>query len=308
MSIGGRRQQPSHGRFVSRAATLVTGASGGASVLGTSAAAPALAGSLLNTPSLPGAVPRRRLGDLVTAPDSLTQDRQFLKPGASTIFREQGQRFIAIKFGVRGRDLASTVAEAQAKIKPLMPAGYRTEWSGEFEGMQRAERRLAKVFAVSLAIILVLLYMAFGSVLDAAVVFANVIAMGLGGVWALKLAGLNFNISAAVGFISILGVAVMNGMLFVSAYNRLRVEGNDLKTSIFAGTGQVIRPVTDRSGRDPRPAARGLPDKIGSHRSNPRHRRGRRHVGDALASSTLCRCYSFTAAGALERAGSIVGH
>src|SRR5436190_12730614 len=109
--------------------------------------------------------------------------------------------------------------------------------------MQRAERRLAKVFAVSLAIILVLLYMALGIVLDAAVVFANVIAMGVGGVWALKLAGLNFNISAAVGFISILGVAVMNGLLFVSAFNRLRARGVELYEALVEGTGHLVRPV-----------------------------------------------------------------
>jgi cobalt-zinc-cadmium resistance protein CzcA len=91
---------------------------------------------------------------------------------------------------------------------------------------------------------LLLLYVSFHSVLDAAVVCANVVAMGLGGVWALKIAGLNFNISAAVGFISILGVAVMNGMLFVSAFNRLRARGMSLEATLVQGTGQVIRPVT----------------------------------------------------------------
>ena len=219
--------------------TAGPGASGGPSVFGSALAMPAMTGSTQNAPTLPTAVPRRRLGDLITPADG-----QYLKPGAATIYREQGQRMIAVKFGVRGRDLASTVAEAQAKVAPLIPPGYRTEWSGEFQGMQRAESRLARVFAVSLAVILVMLYMAFGSVLDAAVVFANVLAMGIGGVWALKLAGLNFNISAAVGFISILGVAVMNGLLFVSAFNHLRATGVELKDALLAGTGQVIRPVT----------------------------------------------------------------
>src|SRR5205814_4562463 len=158
----------------------------------------------------------------------------------------QGRRFIAVKFSVNRekRDLASTVAEAHEKVQPLIPAGYRTEWSGEFEGMRRAESRLAKVFAVSMVLIVLMLYMAFRSALDAAVVLANVIAMGVGGVWALKLAGLNFNISAAVGFISILGVAVMNGMLFVSAFNRHRASGVPLSAALVAGTDQVIRPVT----------------------------------------------------------------
>lgn len=226
------------GGVPSRAPTPLSGPSVGLSVTGSSAGYPALTGSAFNSPSLPNSVPRRRLADLVTASDG-----KFLRPGASTIFREQGRRFIAIKFGVRGRDLASTVAEAQKKVGPLMPDGYRAEWSGEFEGMRRAEGRLVRVFAVSLVLIVVMLYMAFRSVLDAAVVFANVIAMGIGGVWALKLAHLNFNISAAVGFISILGVAVMNGMLFVSAYNRFRSQGVELKDALLQGTGQVVRPV-----------------------------------------------------------------
>jgi cobalt-zinc-cadmium resistance protein CzcA len=227
-----------------RPATPFSGPSTGPSSTGTSLVAPAISGSIWTNPSLPNQVSVRPLRDLVTAPTSADGTSQFLRPGASTIYREQGQRLIAIKFGVRGRDLASTVAEAQERVAPLIPPGYRTEWSGEFEGMRKAEQRLARVFAVSLVVILVLLYVAFHSVLDATVVLANVIAMGLGGVWALKLAGLNFNISAGVGFISILGVAVMNGMLFVSAYNRLRSRGTELTEALMVGTGQVIRPVT----------------------------------------------------------------
>ena len=93
-------------------------------------------------------------------------------------------------------------------VEPLLELPYRTQWSGEFQEMEEAEARLLKVFSLSMVLIIVLLYMAFRSVLDAGVVFANVLAMAVGGVWALKIVGLNFNISAAVGFISILGVAV----------------------------------------------------------------------------------------------------
>jgi cobalt-zinc-cadmium resistance protein CzcA len=110
--------------------------------------------------------------------------------------------------------------------------------------MEEAEHRLVKVFGLSMVLIVVLLYMAFHSVLDATVVFANVLAMGIGGVWALKLVGLNFNISAAVGFISILGVAVMNGLLFVSAFNRMRAQGVELKEALIRGTEELVRPVT----------------------------------------------------------------
>jgi cobalt-zinc-cadmium resistance protein CzcA len=213
-------------------------------VSGTRTPTPALTGSTLDSPALPNAVARRLLRDLVSA-DGVGPDGKpmFLKPGASTVFREQGQRLIAIKFDVRGRDLAGTVAEAQRKVAPLIPTGYRTVWSGEFEQMEAAEARLVKVFGVSLLLILVLLYLAFRSALDVLVVFANVIAMAVGGIWALWLTGLNFNISAAVGFISILGVAVMNGLIMVSSFNRLRAEGMSLEDALHQGVEFRIRPL-----------------------------------------------------------------
>jgi cobalt-zinc-cadmium resistance protein CzcA len=226
--------------------TAVTGPSVALSAGGTVLAPPAVAGSLVNAPPLPNVVPRLRLKDLVVpvSESHAGGATGFIRPGASVISREQGQRFIAVKFGVRERDLAGTVAECQQKVAPLIPPGYRTEWSGEFGEMEEAESRLSKVFAVSLVLIGLLLYMAFHSFLDALVVFANVVAMALGGVWALKLTGLNFNISAAVGFISILGVAVMNGLLFVSAFNRLRAQGESLESALVTGTRQLVRPVT----------------------------------------------------------------
>src|SRR5205085_10213502 len=149
----------------------------------------------------------------------------FIKPGASTISREQGARLIAIKFGVRGRDLASTVAEAQSKVAPLIPPPYRTEWSGEFQEMEEAEQRLVAMVSLSLVLIFILLYLAFHSLLDACLIFVNVIGMMIGGIWTLLLTGLNFNISAAVGFISILGVAVLEGLLVVSYFNAFRAQG-----------------------------------------------------------------------------------
>jgi cobalt-zinc-cadmium resistance protein CzcA len=233
---------------VAAAATPVSGSAAGLSPTGSSLNLPSLTGRADNAAALPGSdVPRRRLGDLVTPTNSKGQPDpagSFVKPGASTIYREQGQRLIAIKFSVRGRDLAGAVAEAKAKVEPLLQPPYRAEWSGEFQEMEEAERRLVKVFGLSMVLIVMLLYMAFHSVLDATVVFANVLAMGIGGVWALKLVGLNFNISAAVGFISILGVAVMNGLLFVSAFNRKRAAGMELKDALMRGTEELVRPVT----------------------------------------------------------------
>jgi cobalt-zinc-cadmium resistance protein CzcA len=228
--------------------TPVSGSAAGLSPTGSALAYPSITGRADNAVALPGSdVPRRRLGDLVTPTDSKGRsdpNGSFVKPGASTIYREQGQRLIAIKFAVRGRDLASTVADAKSKVDPLVQLPYRAEWSGEFQEMEEAEHRLVKVFGLSLVLICVLLYMAFHSILDGAVVFANVLAMGVGGVWALKIVGLNFNISAAVGFISILGVAVMNGLLFVSAFNRLRANGRELKAALIHGTEELVRPVT----------------------------------------------------------------
>ena len=228
------------------AGTPAGGASVGVSPTGTNVPLPAISGNVFNAPALANGTPYRRLGDLVTPlndkgrPD---EKGSFLRPGASTIYREQGQRLIAVKFEVRGRDLAGTVAEARAKVDPLLKIPYRAEWSGEFKQMEEAERRMAGMFAVSIVLIALFLYLAFRSFLDALVVFANVLAMGVGGVWSLHLTGLNFNISAAVGFISILGVAVMNGLLFVSAFNSHRSRGLPLEESLRKGTAQLVRPV-----------------------------------------------------------------
>lgn len=231
-------------------ATPISGATIGLSPTGTSLSMPALTGSILNgAANTLSRVPRRRLRDLVTPLDENGEpdpSAGFVRPGAATISREQGKRLIAVKFGVRGRDLAGTVEDAQKATDPIlanMPQ-YHATWSGEFQQMQEAERRMAVVVALALVLILVMLYLAFYSLLDAFLVFANVIAMSLGGVWALLLTGLNFNVSAAVGFISILGVAVMNGLLMVSSFNQLRAVGTPLHNAIVRGTEKLIRPVT----------------------------------------------------------------
>lgn len=226
-------------------------------LLGTRMQMPALTGTTSQEVSgiLPR-TPRRRLGDLVTpksqaypeeqgdgASDQTASTPSFVSTGASIINREQGRRLIAVKFSVRGRDLASTVADAQAAVAPLIKAPYTTTWSGEFQQMQEAEKRMLATVLVALTLILVMLYLAFFSLLDALVVYMNVVAMSLGGVWALLLTGLNFNISAAVGFISILGVAVMNGLLMVSAFNSLRLQGHSVHDSIIRGTEHLVRPI-----------------------------------------------------------------
>jgi cobalt-zinc-cadmium resistance protein CzcA len=208
---------------------------------------PAFTGTTLqDSTALVPRTPRRRLGDLVTPlvhSQGSDGEASFVSSGASVINREQGRRLIAVKFSVRDRDLASTVAQAQREVQPLIAAPYTTTWSGEFQQMQEAEKRMLGTVLVALALILVMLYLAFFSLLDAIVVYMNVLAMSLGGVWALLLTGLNFNISAAVGFISILGVAVMNGLLMVSSFNALRRSGHSLNQSIIRGTEHLVRPI-----------------------------------------------------------------
>ncbi|SIN74678.1 cobalt-zinc-cadmium resistance protein CzcA [Singulisphaera sp. GP187] len=167
------------------------------------------------------------------------------KPGATYIYRENNRRFIPIKFGVRGRDLASTIAEAQAKVDAakVVPKGYRIEWSGEFEQMQQANKRLMWIVPVSVGLILMLLYTAFHSVKDALLVMVNVIEAAMGGVLALWITGTPFSISAAVGFISVFGVAVQDGVLLISYFNQLRAAGLPVREAVMRGAELRVRPV-----------------------------------------------------------------
>jgi cobalt-zinc-cadmium resistance protein CzcA len=214
---------------------------------GMHASLPALSGSAFNsTLNNPASVPRRRLRDLV-APvrdEQNSSSGRFVRAGASTIAREQGKRLIAIKFSVRNRDLASAVAEAQESTKDCFTAPYVAEWSGEFQEMNEAVHHLMIIVSVSLVLIVVLLYIALDSVLDVAVVFANVVVLTIGGIWALLLTGSNFNISAGVGFISILGVGMMNGLILISGFNARRAQGMSLNESLRDGMEKRVRPLT----------------------------------------------------------------
>jgi cobalt-zinc-cadmium resistance protein CzcA len=225
-----------------------TGGGTGVSTSGTAAAPPAQVGSVFGASYNPlNAVPRRQLGDLLYRFDKDgTPDPNggFSRSGASIISREQGNRIIAVKFSVRGRDLAGAVAEAQEKTADLFRAPYRADWAGEFQQMKEAQQRLFLIVPASLALIFLLLYLAFHSLLDSLLVLSNVVALSLGGVWALFLTGTNFSISAAVGFISIFGVAIMDGLLMVSYFNQLRAEGLPLDEAIMQGAEKRVRPVT----------------------------------------------------------------
>jgi len=150
-----------------------------------------------------------------------------LETGAAYIYRENNQRFVPIKYSVRGRDLGSTVAEAQAVIgkKVPLPAGYRMEWTGEFGALVEAQKRLAVIVPLSLLFIMMLLYSLFNSIRDSLLALSGIPFAVAGGILGLYVAGLNFSISAAIGFISLFGVSSMDGILLVSYIRNNLEEG-----------------------------------------------------------------------------------
>jgi heavy metal efflux system protein len=150
-----------------------------------------------------------------------------LETGAAYIYRENNQRFVPIKYSVRGRDLGSTVSEAQERVtqKVPLPEAYSVEWTGEFGALVEAKKRLAFIVPLSLLLILMLLYSLFNSVRDSLLALAGIpFAVG-GGILGLYVADLNFSVSAAIGFISLFGVAAMDGILLVSYIRRNMDEG-----------------------------------------------------------------------------------
>jgi cobalt-zinc-cadmium resistance protein CzcA len=168
-----------------------------------------------------------------------------LDTGALFIYRELSQRYIPIKFSVRGRDLGGTVAEAQQRVAQAisLPTGYRIVWSGEFDNLKAAKARLMVVVPITLLLIFVLLYSLFNSLRDSLLALAGIpFAIG-GGLIALYLSGLDFSISAAIGFISLFGVAVMDGILNITYFRELRASGMSVADAVFSGSEQRMRPM-----------------------------------------------------------------
>ena len=165
--------------------------------------------------------------------------------GASYIYRENNHRYIPIKFSVRGRDLGSTVAEAQTNVQRdvKLPSGYEAEWSGEFGELKEAEARLAYIVPLSLLLIVILLYSTFNSVRDTALVILSIPFAVTGGIWALFLTHINFSVSAAVGFISLFGVAVMEGIILISYYNQLQDKKTPEEDALMRAASVRMRPV-----------------------------------------------------------------
>ncbi|MDR6942269.1 CusA/CzcA family heavy metal efflux RND transporter [Mucilaginibacter pocheonensis] len=169
-----------------------------------------------------------------------------IEEGPNQIQRENAQRRIIIGFNVLGRDVQSMVEELQQKVNTQikLPPGYYTTYGGAFENLNAAKQRLTIAVPVSLLLILLMLYLAFGSVKHGLLIFSAVPLSAIGGILALVVRGMPFSISAGVGFIALFGVAVLNGLVLISEFNRLRAAGwDDLRAIVFEGTKMRLRPV-----------------------------------------------------------------
>ncbi|HEX5819212.1 MAG TPA: CusA/CzcA family heavy metal efflux RND transporter [Gemmatimonadales bacterium] len=221
-------------------------------------------GGTLATEVLDGA---RRFGVMVRLPEEYRTDRTAIEalpltaPGgekvplgrvaavkqaaaAEAIAHENGERRLVVQANVRGRDVGSFVADAQAELASLdLPPGYYIDWGGQFENQQRATARLAIVVPLSLVIIFLLLFVTFQRVRQAGLVILNVPFALVGGIAALWLRGLTLNLSASVGFIALFGVAVLNGVVMIAAINRLREQGAALRAAVVDGAETRLRPV-----------------------------------------------------------------
>jgi len=165
--------------------------------------------------------------------------------GVVSIARERGQRFSVVRSNVEGRDLVGFVDEAKRAVteKVSLPQGYFIQWGGQFENQQRAAARLAIVIPVALGLIFLLLFSTFQSVRQALLVLANVPLAMIGGVFGIWISGEYLSVSASVGFISLLGIAVLNGVVMVSYFNQLRALGKPMDEVVLHGALRRLRPV-----------------------------------------------------------------
>jgi cobalt-zinc-cadmium resistance protein CzcA len=169
--------------------------------------------------------------------------------GPCLIFRDDNERYSAVKFSVRGRDMGSAIAEAQDKVdkQVSLKKGYDMVWQGDFENQQRAQKRLAEVVPISLLLIFILLFTMFGNLKDAGLVFINVPFAIVGGIVALFVTGTNFSISAGIGFIALFGICILFGVLLITVFkeNLEKVKGrkNILYRAIKKGVESRARPV-----------------------------------------------------------------
>ena len=171
--------------------------------------------------------------------------RVYTEEGPAQISRENGSRRIVVECNVSGRDMGSFVAAARLAIedKVKLPPGYYLNWGGQFENQQRAMSRLAVILPICLALIFILLFSSFGNMRQASLIILNIPFALIGGIVALFLRGLPLSVSGAIGFIALFGVAVLNGIVMVSYFNKLREEGMGLDDAIMSGAAIRLRPV-----------------------------------------------------------------
>jgi len=171
--------------------------------------------------------------------------------GISIIYRDKNQRYGAIKFSIRNRDMGSTIAEAQAKVNQQikLPRAYHLEWAGDFENQQRATKRLSQVVPISLLIIFFILFILFGTIRDSLLVLNNVPFAIMGGILALLITGVNFNISAGIGFIALFGICVQNGVILITRFKsnvkelKHHAEWKSFPDALRAGVEDRLRPI-----------------------------------------------------------------
>ena len=165
--------------------------------------------------------------------------------GAEEIYREGGQRYIAIKYSVRGRDLGSTVEEAISRVQHnvQLPSGYHLEWAGEYASQKRADQRMAIIVPLTIMVIFGILYTMFRSFKWAMLILISVCMASIGGPLALFLTGTNFSVSSAVGFLALFGVSVQVGVIMIEFINQLRARGNTIEEAAVEGAVLRLRPI-----------------------------------------------------------------
>ncbi|AFL87544.1 heavy metal efflux pump, cobalt-zinc-cadmium [Terriglobus roseus DSM 18391] len=165
--------------------------------------------------------------------------------GAEEIYRENGLRYVAIKYSVRDRDLGSTVEEAIAKVSKqvTLPAGYKIDWAGEYESQKRSSRRLLIVLPITILLIFIILYTMFGSAKWASLILANVAMAPIGGLLALLATGTHFSVSSGVGFLALFGVSVQTGIIMLEYMNQLRANGDSPEKAAIEGAVLRLRPI-----------------------------------------------------------------
>ena len=165
--------------------------------------------------------------------------------GASEIYREGNQRYVAVKYSVRGRDLGGAVQEALRNVSAVvpMPRGYHIDWEGEYESQQRAQRRLALIIPLTLLVIFMILYAMFGSFKWATLILATVGMAPIGGIVALFVTGTNFSVSSGIGFLALFGVSVQTGVIMLEYINQLRARGHTIPDAAVEGAVLRLRPI-----------------------------------------------------------------